>query len=252
MRVLIKDIYNIYKYKTDRKTWENRNMYGIHCLSYQVSGRYDHTFPHDTLPVQTDSLFLIRAGEPYSVKRKEYGESLCITFKADIPFSSSVYSCENNPEIKKLFYSLLKYKNSVKTSDKCLVTAILYEIFAFIYREHEKEYIASDIKGKIAEVYRYMAEHYMNTDFKTATLSGKCGISDKYFRTMFKKIYSITPTQCLIEMRLNAAVDLLKEGNLSVRQIAEEVGFSDIYYFSKMFKQHFKDSPKNFLKQINK
>ena len=77
-------------------------------------------------------------------------------------------------------------------------------------------------------------------------LSAMCEITPKHFRNQFKKLYGTTPTQYVIDLRLNKAAELLIEGGFSVGEAAEMVGFSDIYYFSKLFKKRFLCVPSEF------
>ena len=53
--------------------------------------------------------------------------------------------------------------------------------------------------------------------------------------TTFKKKYGTTVNSYLTHIRLERAVKLLVEGNLTISEIASETGFSDQSYFSKVF-----------------
>jgi AraC-like DNA-binding protein len=68
-------------------------------------------------------------------------------------------------------------------------------------------------------------------------------LSVPHFCSEWKRFYRVAPIKYLIELRLNHALYLLKDINLSIAEIAEETGFSDIYYFSKLFKKNFGKSP---------
>ena len=56
----------------------------------------------------------------------------------------------------------------------------------------------------------------------------------------------MTPTQYLIDLRLRTAAELLSQGGMGVSEAAQTAGFSDVYYFSKLFKQHFSCTPRDF------
>ena len=77
-------------------------------------------------------------------------------------------------------------------------------------------------------------------------MTAQYGISDKYFREQFKKLYGSTPTQYLLGLRLSEAAKLISEGILDISEVAEAVGFSNIYYFSRMFKKRFLCAPSYF------
>ena len=109
-------------------------------------------------------------------------------------------------------------------------------------REHEPVFPAE----RIGLALSYIAEHFTDSALQTKTLAKLCGVSEKYFRTLFKKRYGVTPTQYVIQLRLNAALKYLDYGGYTVAEIAEQVGIPDVYYFSKLFKRKFGVSPSKF------
>ncbi|GJM80120.1 hypothetical protein HMSSN139_26160 [Paenibacillus sp. HMSSN-139] len=50
-------------------------------------------------------------------------------------------------------------------------------------------------------------------------------------------------------IRLSKACELLKQPSLLIKEVAEQAGFPDIYYFSKAFKKKYGVSPLTFRKQ---
>ena len=65
-----------------------------------------------------------------------------------------------------------------------------------------------------------------------AALSFLC---PKRFRDLYKSVYRIPPKQAIIEMRIDHACKLLKHENLSIREVADRCGFSDVKHFSRTF-----------------
>jgi YesN/AraC family two-component response regulator len=53
----------------------------------------------------------------------------------------------------------------------------------------------------------------------------------------------IKPSEYINNIRISVALSLLLETNLLVSEIAEKSGFSDVYYFSKVFKKNIGVSP---------
>jgi len=58
-----------------------------------------------------------------------------------------------------------------------------------------------------------------------------------YYGNLFKKALGMTFKQYLISLRLNHAENMLRSGEANVGDAALQSGFSDIYYFSKLFKE---------------
>ncbi len=73
------------------------------------------------------------------------------------------------------------------------------------------------------------------------------GRSVSTFRRDFKSSYDITPQKWLKEKRLEKALTILNNQEISVTQLAYEVGYENISYFIKAFKNHVGQSPKQYI-----
>ena len=58
-------------------------------------------------------------------------------------------------------------------------------------------------------------------------------------------------TQYISELRIQYAVRLIKEGDLTLDEIAARCGFRDKFYFSKVFKKIIGQTPTAYLHEIN-
>lgn len=71
-------------------------------------------------------------------------------------------------------------------------------------------------------------------------------LSTPQFLKLFKQVAGMTLVAYLNHVRLSNAVQLLRETDRSIADIASEVGFSDQSYFDKRFKRAFGQTPKEF------
>ncbi|MBQ8343285.1 MAG: helix-turn-helix transcriptional regulator [Clostridia bacterium] len=124
--------------------------------------------------------------------------------------------------------------------------SILYEIFSIVCKTERPHALTDRPIENIELAVEYISEHLASENIKTAKLAQLCGISEKYFRTLFKRRFGVTPTQYIIELRLQTAVKFLGYGGFTVAEIADMVGIPDVYYFSKLFKKTFGVSPSKF------
>lgn len=230
---------SIYLYKSDRKTWASRERQH-HILSYQLTGNYDHAFPDRTLSVQAGSLFFIRADESYTVTRREAGEALCVTFFAEVPMPSSVFDCSDTPHVGNLFAKLYALRSAAETAQgHCLAMAVLYELLAVLVEKSTPDHLRGETATRSMEAaLRHIHANYREGDVSVARLAAEAGLGKKQFTALFVRHYHTTPTQYVIDLRLRAAAELLRDG-LSVGTVAAAVGFADIYYFSRLFKRRF-------------
>lgn len=80
----------------------------------------------------------------------------------------------------------------------------------------------------------YIQQHYAQ-QVTLEEVAEAIGLSPAYLSTMFKKEMGISFSDCLISCRIDVARLLLKESDLSIREVAEQVGYMDARYFSKVF-----------------
>lgn len=103
-------------------------------------------------------------------------------------------------------------------------------------------------------VHREIMEHFTEEDFDLAKVITTTHYSDDYFRMKYKERYNTTPYAYLLNLRINYAVDLLKEygNNLTINEISRQSGFKDSMYFSRIFKKRKGITPRDFVKLSNK
>ena len=75
-------------------------------------------------------------------------------------------------------------------------------------------------------------------------LSRRCGFSPNHLRILFAREFGITPLAYRNHVRMTRARALLRDGELSVKQIADMTGFRHVSHFSRLFRQTFGDSPR--------
>ena len=69
------------------------------------------------------------------------------------------------------------------------------------------------------------------------SVAERVGMSRSYFCQCFKKLTGLTYNEYVRSARVEAAKDLLRESSKSVKSIAEEVGYGDEKYFSRIFRE---------------
>lgn len=93
----------------------------------------------------------------------------------------------------------------------------------------------------VTDILKYIDEHY-DEPLTAEYLATKFNISPSYLYSLFKKNIGITPLQYINSTRLMEAYRLFSEG-ASVTETAVAVGFSDVSYFIKFFKNAVGQTP---------
>ena len=92
----------------------------------------------------------------------------------------------------------------------------------------------------------YITNNYMNNAISLNMVSRAVNISPAHLSAMFSQQTGRTFIECVTEMRMNKAKELLRCTNLKSFEIAYEVGYKDPHYFSHLFKKTFGCTPKEF------
>ena len=93
----------------------------------------------------------------------------------------------------------------------------------------------------LKKTIKYIEEHYA-TDFQISILADHCNVSRTVFYNKIKGLTGFSPMEFIRRMKLDIASRLLDNG-YNVSEAAYKTGFSDVKYFSKLFKTQFGHSP---------
>lgn len=106
--------------------------------------------------------------------------------------------------------------------NKYLISSLLYNVLTELLQKCDE----SDGRDGITDAIKYVMEHYKEK-ITLDTLSSMAYTDKFYFIRQFHSLTGFTPKEYQNELRLNEALSLLKNTDLSVTAIAKEVGFSD-------------------------
>jgi DNA-binding response OmpR family regulator len=120
-----------------------------------------------------------------------------------------------------------------------------------------KDTLADDINlnsydiNFIRRVTNVVEDHLSDLEFDVRSLQDKVGLSPTQ---LYRKLHALTgmsPSRFIRRMRLKQAVRLLEQNQGTVTQVAFEVGFGNLSYFTKCFKEQFGISPSEYSRQYN-
>lgn len=92
------------------------------------------------------------------------------------------------------------------------------------------------VLSKFDPVLRYVDENFRR-NVTLSELATQMNLSTVYFSNLFKRVFHISPKQYVLQKRIKEAQRLLLESELSIKEIAYEVGFENENYFSELFAQ---------------
>lgn len=104
-------------------------------------------------------------------------------------------------------------------------------------------------KKCIEDAMKYILLHYCE-DISLEQVAGKVFLNPTYFSRIFKQYTGNTFTDYLVELRMERAKKLLKEGKYKVYEISQKVGYQSEKYFFRVFKQYTGCSPIEYCRGI--
>lgn len=88
----------------------------------------------------------------------------------------------------------------------------------------------------IARCQQWVAEHY-DDDAPVAQMARLSGLAERSFTRRFRQATGMAPLEYIHTMRLEEAKHLLESGNTPVEAVANEVGYQDAGFFSRLFRR---------------
>lgn len=108
----------------------------------------------------------------------------------------------------------------------------------------------SDMDKDFVSRFKALVEEKMgDAELNVEDLGKDMGLSRVQLYRKLKSLTNYAPNELLRQARLKKAASLLASSEMTIAEIAYEVGFSSPSYFTKCYKEQFGESPTDFLKR---
>lgn len=125
----------------------------------------------------------------------------------------------------------------LQTASRDELYQIGYDFLESLLREQK-----TDSNDVIANAKRYIQQH-LNENLSVTQLAGQFYLSVAYFSKLFKKTEGVGCNYYIVRQRMERAKQMLGQKRLRVAEVAEQVGYRDVNYFSLTFKKYTGVSP---------
>jgi AraC-like DNA-binding protein len=116
-------------------------------------------------------------------------------------------------------------------------------LFSVLYQLPSNVWNSRKLDNRVISGIRFMDQNIREPVISNKSLAVQVGMSVNAYARHFKNQTGVSPRRYLSRMRIEKACNLLHHSELSIEQIASACGFSDRYYFTRVFKKHMKTSP---------
>jgi AraC-like DNA-binding protein len=165
------------------------------------------------------------------------------------PPKDMIITMDINDQIRECYTSLIPYFYQKLPLPESILEMkfkeLLYNILANPANKLILSYINSLADGYTTPLWEIMEKNYMY-DLKIAEYALLTNRSIASFKRDFKTYYGISPGKWLTEKRLQRAKMFLETSHKAIGDIVFESGFKNVSHFSRLFKEHFGNSPTSY------
>lgn len=234
-------IYFMHSTKTSK--WHTHELLDFYAILFILSGQAEFQVGTDEFVGSAGQAIILKPGE----ERFVYSNDMhYVALDFQLPPGQSIdlprFIKVHNPDIYMPYFDELNVSwvnrgFEYKLECKALTLLILQKL---LQEENNKP-----INPKIAQIKNYIVKNYHNP-ITVADISEQLQMNPVYCGALFKKYLNCSIPYYINRIRIQQAITLMENTNLSISEIAYQVGFNDIYYFSKTFKKHKNLSPSDY------
>lgn len=235
----------------DGKTYTGKGRDGVGDIFIFNSGAVHSAIPHDCVYecVVFDLHFLLRERSLSNsfIYSLLYNQRKFVSY---IPYTQEKQDDldEIGSIVQKLFFTLRDQGTGYQLKSFGIMYYLLglFEDKAMFEQPNEA---AGDAVSRIMKMR--MALSYIHRNYKQhISLSEIAELLDMQPPSvvkLFKELINKKPLEYINSYRINCAQEMLKEGRNSVTSVALECGFTDVSYFTKVFKKYTDQTPRQFI-----
>lgn len=152
-------------------------------------------------------------------------------------------------EVASLYPEVFRLMEDPAPESPALIHATVARLLALACSARARAGELGDLGTHVPEPLRKPMEQmrlFYFQQVRVSDLAAMAGLSAPHFTRLFKSVFGTSPIDWLRRERISQAKRRLVESDDSIKQIAEQVGYSDRFFFSKDFKAHTGSTPGEF------
>lgn len=210
-------------------------------LHYVTTGKGRYLFNGQELPVQAGEIFVSHPGyfTSYIADEEDPFTYIWVSFDCAPAFSALITrDVFPAPWARHIFQHMLD--GSETAAPEWAICARLYDFFVELAQRQPVTVAPRD--DYVSRAVNFIQTNYPDS-IQIADIAADLGLSRNYFCRIFKQQMGLSPQEYLVSYRLNVAAKLLVDQGLSQKEAALQVGYPDVYSFSRMFKRKYGVAP---------
>lgn len=130
----------------------------------------------------------------------------------------------------------------------CEMQPMLQGVFVEIISRLAVALTETEYNNEALKLKNYLDSN-LNRHVSTEELSKTIFRSKDYCQKLFKREFNVTPYAYQLDKKMQTATFLLTDTNMPIGEIAEKLGYTDIHYFSNIFKKKCGCRPSSYRKE---
>ncbi len=252
-KLVVKNICGVHRSRFGPKERRDENM-GFCQLVIRITGTTEFKTDDGVFLSDCNHVVFVPKGSSYTMTSSGLTDSVWVDFQlysTDAPLVMSSYEILNVQELVTVFERMERKRMFRKPAFRNYSMAALYELFARVEAQSGASGAAPLKYKTIKPAIDYIEKHYDDPTLDNTALAQASGISEVYLRKVFNAVFGVTPARYITGIRMEKAKTLLIGGVIPISEVAEAVGYSNIYHFSKAFKREVGVTPTSYSKREN-
>ncbi len=238
-----------------------RDHYLIHLVvagrgSYQVGGSRYALAPGDLFLAKPNQLITYTAdtADPWEYYWVGFNGACANRLIQAAPFTDAepCHHCTDPQAVRSALYEIYLSRGT-EPQDEARMTGYLYLFMALLMKEAQETMPRAGTTGSqyVLAAVKFIQFNYSH-NISVDDIAEAVGVSRSHLYRVFIAAMGQSPIDYLTKYRIGEACSLLKNSALSIAEIAASVGFSDQFYFSRVFKRVKGIPPSRYLAGIQK
>jgi len=220
-------------------------------ITINLSGYGTATIDGQDYPFHEGTIFCLAPGIPHGKVSADGFIDGSLMLRDFVPFGpSSIYHFEDdhNGSVQHLFH--LMFELMIKDAPNA--QAIIHSLADVIYQMMVSWSLTDSRNPAVERFQKVLLDNLSNMDFDISKGIKNSGYCSSYFRKIFKQTTGHSPLGYLNRMRIEYAKRQIQQYYKirPLKEIASLSGFSDPYYFSRVFHHHTGLSPTQYAREL--
>ena len=210
------------------------------CFIITVKGKIRFTYDSGSLIAQAGAPIFLPKGLSYLNECLETAESYVLNFQTSEQNRYPMQLSAVSASLAREYYERISTASaSSLLSDRLSVFEALYSLACRLMGRCETD---DKMHPPVKKALQFISQNYERPDITVKAVADHCYISEVYLRKLFKEDLNVSPFQKIIELRMTRAKMLVDEKR-PLKEIADAIGYSDVFQFSRAYKRYFGCSP---------